>query len=58
MHVTIQVAALETSEAEVEQLAKNIMRLSQDQLPALQWVAVQTADGRLLEQTTRLAPGQ
>lgn len=58
VHVTIQVTVLETSEAEVEQLAKNIMRLSQDQLPALQWVAVQTADGRLLEQTTRLAPGQ
>lgn len=54
VHVTVQVTSAETTDAEVKQLAMNIMRLEQDAFPELDWVVVQTADGKILEQTQRL----
>lgn len=54
VHVTVQVTSAETTDTEVKQLAMNIMRLEQDAFPELDWVVVQTADGKILEQTQRL----
>lgn len=52
--VTVQLHESDTSDEEVEWLAAAIMRLTQDTHPDLDWVMVQTADGRILEQAPRL----
>lgn len=51
--VTVQVASSQTSKDEVKTLARNVMRLTQDLHPDLEWVVVQTADGGILQQAMR-----